>query len=421
MKKPKIFIIPVMSKIHKEKILKPFKKIKKIFGKDVEVLSFEKPLSSIDEFSQLKIEDADATVVFVCGGGTSQLVAKIASNKDWFILAYPENNSLPSALSAKEKMVSAKTWKGKLVYTDMLQPPKKIVDAAYASRMLKLVKNTKIGLFGEKNEKLMEKINFVEEYFQVKSTVYPFEKLNSVWEAIPYKEAEKRLSDKLLRRFVVKVSRKDLVEAFRLYLALKDIVKTEKFDYVTMDCFKYLNLKGITPCLAFSLLNDEGFFGICENEVVHAPLMFMLTNLTNQPCWIANTTTIKLKKNSVILAHCTAATKLLDKKKKVIIKNHFESSLSVSLDVPLMRKNVTLVHLAFKPPKMVIVEGKILKTQLNLKNLCRTQALIKLKCNLKDFLRETGNHQVLCYGNYASVLASIGKNIGIDVVWLKEK
>ncbi len=415
LKKPSVLLIPVMSKLHKKKALEVTRKVRNLFRKELKVLGPKKPVFDLGDFSKIKVRnlDFDVGVVFVGSGGTSKIVADIALNKDWFILAYDKNNSLPSALSAKEKMVSMGGWKGKLAYTDLQKVPDEIVNTAYVSQILKLLKKVRIGVFDKKDQKLRDSIEFVKKCFQVKVSVFPLGKLLSTVREVQVKNVENELNKKIGRIKIHKVSKKDLVEAFRLYLALKKIIRAKNLSCVTFDCFEYLKSLRETPCLAFSLLNNEGFQGVCENEVLYAPLMFIMANLTKRPVWIANLAKISLKDNTVMLTHCTAATKLSDGKRNVLIKPHFESGLSVSLDVPLERGFVTLAHLRLNPPSIVIAEGCLLKSQIGLRDECRTQAYIKLDGNLQKFVKLTGNHHVVGYGKHASALALIAERIGL--------
>ncbi|RLG92851.1 MAG: hypothetical protein DRO36_00410 [Candidatus Hecatellales archaeon] len=410
--KPKILFVPVASKLHEKKIFKATLEMRKILERKLDVLGPKKLVLSLKDFSRVKVKDFDLGVVFVGSGGASKTITNIASNKDWFIVAYDENNSLPSALSAKEKMVSMGKWRGKIVYTNLQEEPKDVVYAAYGFKALKTLKKVRIGVFGA-GKNTWEKIKFTKKYFGVKVKVFPLKKLFSTLKEKLAENVEDELKRRLGEKWVCKVSREDLVKAFRFYLAMKKVMEEEGLDCITFDCFKYLKSLGGTPCLPFSLLNDENFLGVCENEVSYAPLMFIMREISGKPVWLANLAKVDFQNNTVLLTHCTAATKLSGKDGKVILKPHFESGLGVSLDVPLGRGFVTLAHLRLKPPTLIVVEGEILRSQLGLKNECRSQAYVRLDGDVKRFFEETGNHHVVGYGLYGLTLALISEKIGL--------
>ncbi len=417
LKKPVLLIIPIISTLHKGRVLKPLKRVKSLLKKRVKVSSL-KPVYDATNLPNIKDKNFDEIVVFVGSGGTSETIKKIASNKDWLILAYHENNSLASALNAKEKMVSEGIWKGKLFYTDLKSVPEEFFDEVYASKALGLIKNLRIGLFDDEITKLKEKIEFVNRHFQMETVLVPFEKLRLTMEEVPEKLVYRTLKQKLNGFRIVEPSKKDLEKALRLYLALRKIAQDENFGCVTFECFRFLKQTLTTPCLAFSFLKDEGIEGTCEAEILHIPVMLLLANLTGKPAWLANISGINFTKNTVTLAHCTAATKLSISSRKILVRSHFESGLSVALDVPLRKGVVTLTHVVQNPPTITIVEGKILRSQLKQRNLCRTQVEVSLNCDVKDFLETTGNHQVMGYGSLTSVLKIIAEKSGLKPIIL---
>ena len=68
---------------------------------------------------------------------------------------------------------------------------------------------------------------------------------------------------------VVEPSAREIQDSVRFYLAVKNVLRREKANAMTIDClggFKRGDLPAY-PCVAWSKLNDEGLYGVCEADV----------------------------------------------------------------------------------------------------------------------------------------------------------
>jgi L-fucose isomerase-like protein len=144
--------------------------------------------------------------------------------------------------------------------------------------------------------------------------------------------------------------------------------------------------------------------------------MMIVSFLTNEPCWMANVVRIDKDANTVTLAHCTIATKMLADVKKSALRSHFESNKCAGIQGPLRNVDVTIVRLGGKElGKMIVADGKIVKSDMQDPGLCRTQVEIRLNGNVEDFLENSlGNHQILAYGELAALLADFCRFKGIE-------
>ena len=417
-KKPNVLIIPAISPLHgKRKILATLFELENLLKKEVNLI-LEKVVHDLTQVSHLKIDEEkfDAIIVFVGSGGTSNIVKKLVMNKNWILLAYGGNNSLPSALTVKEKLTMEGKWRGHLFYVDtkkMEQNLKGIVRTIHVLRETKNLKFATIGFIGD-DEKL-DKKDFIRRFFGISVKTLSLKELKSRFNRITDEEVNSLISKFKGCFEVVEPSQKDIKNSLKLYLTLKSIIKTKNLSCITLDCFSLLKKLNVTPCLAFSLLIDENLQGICEGDLLHAPLILLLSRLTEKPCWLANLSKINLEENTLTFAHCTAATKLSDTG-KVKLRSHFESGLSVALDVQLKKGPVTIIHVVEEPPSLVVGVGEIVKTRLQEESLCRTQVNLKFNGNLEKFLEITGNHHILCYEDLTSELKIVSKAVGIKLV-----
>ena len=105
---------------------------------------------------------------------------------------------------------------------------------------------------------------------------------------------------------------------------------------------------------------------------------------------------------------------------KATLLPHMESGKCVAIRGLLKNCEVTLVRLGENLDKMLIAPGKIIRSDMQEPNLCRTQVEVKLKGSVEDWLTNTlGNHQILVYGNQESKLLDFCKFKGIKALLIK--
>ena len=415
---PSVFLIPVATRMHVPRAVEPSKLARELLEKaGLKVYGLSKPVTKPDEIPKFPPEEYDSVVLFIASGGASELAVKVAKDMPYFVWAYDEVNSLPSALSVREKLKGTGQWRGELVYNSLDEAPKQVVSCAQASRLLKSVKGIKLGVIGEEDyfRERSEDARILAELTGVEILSFPISELVSEFAKQSDEAASKIMEHKFSASTRVEPSRKDLLKATKMYLALKSLVDKNDLAAVTADCFKVLKRTGTSMCVALSLLNDEGRAAVCEGDLKAVALMLFFQKLAGVS-WTANLAQYSEDLNVVTLAHCTAATSLAEPGGTIILRSHFESDESVGLDVPLKRQPVTIANLQFKPPQMVVAEGEIAESQIGKFSLCRTQAQVRLSGKVSRLLEYAGNHHVLAYGNWANVLARIADKLKVSFI-----
>lgn len=82
----------------------------------------------------------------------------------------------------------------------------------------------------------------------------------------------------------------DLRQAVRTYLAIKQILEEEKALGFGVNCFGELVIKGgrDVPCLAQTLLREDGYIASCDGDYVAMAGMVLATFLLDKPCMMSN-------------------------------------------------------------------------------------------------------------------------------------
>lgn len=209
-----------------------------------------------------------------------------------------------------------------------------------------------------------------------------------------------------------------LVEATKLYLAIRKIAEREHLNALTIKCFEMLPVVDNTMCLALSKLNDEGIVAGCEGDINAALSMLLLNYLTGRPAWMANPVSINYERNTLTLAHCTVPMKLISDSGKIALRSHFESGRGVAVQGPMAKGEVTMARPGGpKLDRMMVLSGEVVDADMGYGHMCRTQAEVKLRGSVADFVdKSVGNHLALAPGDVLEKLIEVCALLQIEPV-----
>jgi hypothetical protein len=215
----------------------------------------------------------------------------------------------------------------------------------------------------------------------------------------------------------VKVPIVNVERAFILREALLRIMRRYNADVVTSPgCMNtIIKIAKTPPCLSYSVLNDEGYAGICEGDFVAIPAYLLLRLITSKPVFFGNPT---YPHNGIVLmAHCTAPRRMSGvEPEPAEVMTHYESDEGAAIRV-LMRKGqlVTVVNPAFNGRVWVIFRGKIVDTPTY--PACRTQVELQIEGDWRRLTRELrGFHWVMAYGDYVREVEYALRKRGVEPI-----
>ena len=351
--------------------------------------------------SPREVEAQEGCIVVVASGGTERTVVEIVDKcKPVLIWAIPYNNSLPSAL----EVYSIYKKRVKLIYSDLDETALQTVkDFIKLCRFIKKLKNANLGLIGGISEWILTSDeNFVERFANIVKI-----DMDELITEIESADVELDLDVEH------NLAKDDLLKALKVYKGLKKIVERYNLSALTIRCFDLLKMD-TTACLALSMLNDEGITAGCEGDLDALLTMVILQELTDQPCWMANLNKFDLKSNTVTFSHCTVPFSMVTSAK---LTTHMESGKGVAVEGVLRSETVTIAR--FSRGKMLVTTGRIVRSGMGDKTLCRTQVEIKLDCKVEKLLENClGNHHVIAYGNHKSILLDFCKLAGVEPIVL---
>ncbi|OYT31706.1 MAG: hypothetical protein B6U94_02170 [Thermofilum sp. ex4484_79] len=374
-------------------------------------------LSSLDELNKVKdeIHKMDGLIItYLTTGGVYDVFREIAYfNKPSIIYAQPFSGHEWSIFSKLKKNTRTVMVASSNIM-DLIDKIK-LLEAVLSLKNLRilLIKDTKVS-----NEYLSK----MREKYGVDIVCLDHNVLSKYYDDTDTKEAE-RLADTVISKSVkvVEPSREEIVKAARIYFALKHMLEDYNAKALTMDCLSMIYHRAIptTPCLAFSLLNDEGIPAACEADLNSLITMIILKHITGKPSFISDPVP-DYSKGCLYHAHCTSATRLKGigrEQGKYYLRNHAESLSGVAVQTLWpVGEIVTSAKIETEENIMLLHTGKIVDN-VYIDRGCRTKFAVKV-ANVKKFVEEFRGrlHRIIVLGDYMEQLRDIATLLGLEVI-----
>ncbi len=333
-------------------------------------------------------------------GGTEHLALRFAESvkAPLLLLAHGSHNSLPAALEtlARLREDGRKAW----LVTENSAAALPLF--AWAAALAREMRGKRVGLVGGASPWLVASSpdpSVLREKLGVEVVAVPLEALKKGVPLEPLVLPEGEGSG---------VGDEERRMAGRIYAALKSLVSELQLSAVSLACFGLL-AEGCTACWALARLSDEGIPGGCEGDLPALLALWLGRILTGLPGFLANPAEADLKRERLLLAHCTVPFSLVE---SFGLCTHFESGIGLAVAGRLRPGPYTLFRFGGKRlERAFIVEGTVLPEAPGREDLCRTQVVFKMpKGAIEKLLDEPlGNHHVLIPGHHRNVLSAFHK------------
>ena len=343
--------------------------------------------------------DCDLKLIFIETGGSEGLFLKNFDKLKgpYYFLTSGENNSLAATLEILAFLAS-KGLIGEAIHGSLPYMASRIKELASisitktASEIKKKLSTIRLGVIGTPSDWL---ISSIPDYDEVKR------KLGITLENISLEEVERYYSyatGEGTGFFCdTPFSNLELRKAKKVYSAIKTILETRELNGFTIRCFDLLNTLKTTSCLGLSLLNDAGYISSCEGDIAAMLSMTIASMVGDGYSFQCNPSRIDIENNTIVFAHCTIPTRMLDHYK---LDTHFESGIGVAIKGYLKETDVTIFRLSSDLKRYFVSNGKIIEN-LDEKGLCRTQIKVRLDEDVDSILKTPcGNHHIVFYGKH---------------------
>ncbi|HWQ55627.1 MAG TPA: hypothetical protein VN442_18210 [Bryobacteraceae bacterium] len=280
------------------------------------------------------------------------------------------------------------------------------------------MRRSKVLIVGRNREKLADSYTT---RFGTQYKVLDYPDLKAAFDAADAHKAEQQAAEftrGALR--VVEPKPREVQDALRFYLGVTGLMRREKANAITVDCFGGLLAKQMPayPCVAWSKLNDQGLYGVCEGDVQSTMTQMLITSSTGMPGFVTDPV-FDISRNEVIHAHCVSATRMkgIDGPSyPYILRDHLETAEGVVMQV-LMPSAETITMARFVgADKMLVSTGEVTGVPDSDRG-CRTQIRTRV-ADAEKMLAGYGSglHRVIFYGDHVRTIERMGRLMGFQVV-----
>jgi len=359
-------------------------------------------------------------VVNIATGGTEKLIADLFSRGyiPLVLIAWNRLNSLPAALEARAYLRNI-SIPAMIVYASWgqrISSERVLKEFSLASNLYLISRINILELGAPADWLIASSVNkkIAQQRYKIRFNRIELDELRKEYENVDL-ASSLNIIERLSCRCTLNVELEEVKKSLRLYFAIRNILEREGSRVFTISCFNIFKLLGVTPCLALSLLNSEGFVGGCEGDEQAVFTMHVFSRLSGKPVFMGNVANLDFEKNSLMLSHCTAP---IGFPGRCMLKTHFETESSVGVDVVLEKDiNVTLGRFNKHLDMLVLAFGRVLESGLSLSGICRTQIKIRVDGSLKKFINYLpGNHVALALGKIEDSIFKFAEVYGVKVV-----
>lgn len=305
-----------------------------------------------------------------------------------------------------------------------------IDDAAKAIRLLKALhefQNSKIIVVADVPEQRAEQVKrraeFLRKRYGIQLVYVSSSQVNEIYRTVDQREAE-NIAEKWINEAekVVEPTRQEILNAAKLYLALKRLLDQHEADAITVDCLTlvYSGRLPAYPCLAFFQLNNDGYTATCEADIDSTATMLLLRYLTGRPSFVSDPV-IDQATQQIIYAHCVAPTKVYGPDGPASpyrIRSHAEDRKGAAVQALLpLGETVTTAKLVLGEETLIIHTAQT-TANVEEEKACRTKLAAKTNADkiLENWPPSSGWHRVTVYGDYRKQLKNIAKLLRLKVI-----
>ncbi len=343
--------------------------------------------------------------IFIGSGGTEDAVAQFISKVKFLppiiFLTHEGDNSLPAAMEIR-KYLEQRSIPARIVHDSFERLIDRIKEWHEFDTILEKIQNSRIGVFGESSSWLIASgidQGAVTKKWGVEFKEYSIDLLIDRTKDDLWAEFSPTLEEFLNNASTIECNNDEIQKAAIVAQSLAALAKNHNLDALTVECFKLLEVTDISGCFAVSHLNTlDNLIAGCEGDLPSTFSMMLAKFLTNQPVFMANVVDVNTDNNSVIFAHCTVPTSIVE---SYDITTHFESNKSVAIRGRFPFRDITVFKLFGKDLTDYWVSQGVITKNLTRENSCRTQIRTTLTEPVSYFLENSlANHHVIIPGKH---------------------
>lgn len=209
----------------------------------------------------------------------------------------------------------------------------------------------------------------------------------------------------------------------RLYLALRQLIPQQGYDYSSIKCWPEMGNLHTTPCAVLGRLADEGFGISCEGDIDAGLAAIVQTMLSGEPTFVTDLININEQKNTVTFWHCgNAAPSLHNEADGVTICNHPLAGQGTAFWCSLKAGPVTAARFTNIDGqyRLFLLRGEAVPTVRNTRGSMVDVHINTPVLKLVQKIADTGmsHHYSVVWQDIADQMAVVAKLLNIPVIEL---
>ncbi len=207
----------------------------------------------------------------------------------------------------------------------------------------------------------------------------------------------------------------------KLYLALKELIAEQGYDFSAIKCWPEMGALHTTPCAVLGRLADEGIHVACEGDIDATLALIAQNYITHTPNFITDMIDINEKENYLTFWHCgNAAPSLHDPKVPAVMGDHPLAGQGTAFHGPLKQGKVTASRFCNinGEYKILIIRGDAIPTDMYTPG---SMINVVTKTPVKDIMYgiiENGvpHHYSVVWEDVSDVLVEFANILGLEVI-----
>lgn len=344
-------------------------------------------------------------LLLILTGGTERLALDVIPRMrpPYFLLAHPDQNSLPAALEILGRLQQLGEKGRVFLLSDRAVPDATLGFLPAILTARRSLASARIARVGEPSDWLVASRP---DTSQVTTTWgptvvdIPMAEVLEAMDAVPHEDVVREAAEITGGATAcVEPTPADIEAASRVSVAMRRVIQRHRVDACTVRCFDLLSDRRTTGCLALSGLLDEDVVAGCEGDVPATLTMMWARALAGAYGFMANPQDLDPPTRTVWLAHCTVARRLTS---SYALRSHFESSIGVGIQGRLDPGDATVLRIGGSDLRQLFAENGTIEANEDSPVRCRTQVRVRLDGSVEALLsRPSGNHHILIRGQHA--------------------
>jgi len=209
-----------------------------------------------------------------------------------------------------------------------------------------------------------------------------------------------------------------LLDATRVYLALRSLCQREDANGVTINCGRFTEERPVVPWLVFDRLIDEGIMCGCEGDITAMLSSLMLHAISGQAVTMGNfgyqPGAFEAKEGEVTIEHDLIPLSMAAK--GYTIRDYHGRKFGVTGYADIKTgEPMALFNLDKSLDRIVVVQGQIKSSEDGIH--CRVIVHMSVEGNMNELQDALvgSQHMSMCFGHWLGALDEAGKLLGFEV------